>query len=238
MKTTYVGTDLEAMSFAENYHRWILNELRPQLGSSIVEVGAGTGSFSELLLECRPTSLLLVEPSEMVEKLRLTMSGMSEQGPTVRIFNSTFRDAVDEIAGAKPDSIIYVNVLEHIEDDSAELRAVFEALQPRGKVFIFVPAHPWLYGAFDKSVGHFRRYRRAELEEKIREAGFKILVSKYFDFVGVAPWWLKYRLLKSEKLEPKAVELYDRWAVPVTRALESVLTPPTGKNLLLIAAKP
>ncbi len=237
MKTTYVGTDLEAMSFAENYHRWILNELRPYLGKSIVEVGAGTGSFSELLLECQPASLLLVEPSEMVAKLHRTMSKVGETGPAVRIFDSSFCDVSEEIAKAKPDSIIYVNVLEHIEDDSAELAAVFEALEPGGRVCIFVPAHPWLYGAFDKSVGHFRRYRRAELEQRTQEAGFKILVSKYFDLVGVAPWWIKYRLLRSAKLEPKAVALYDRWAVPVTRALESAITPPTGKNLLLIAEK-
>ena len=84
MKTTYVGTDLEAMSFAENYHRWILNELRPYLGKSVVEVGAGTGSFSELLLECRPTSLILVEPSEMVGKLRQNISA-EESKPADRI---------------------------------------------------------------------------------------------------------------------------------------------------------
>ncbi len=237
MKTTYVGTDLEAMSFAENYHRWILNELRPFLGKSLVEVGAGTGSFSELLLECSPDSLMLVEPSEMVEKLRRNISSKNG-GAKIRIFDSAFRDVADEVTAAKPDSIIYVNVLEHIEDDSAELAAVFDALVPGGRVFIFVPAHPWLYGAFDKSVGHFRRYRRHELEQRTRAAGFEIRVSKYFDLIGVAPWWIKYRLLRSEKLEPKAVELYDRWAVPVTRAIESAIKPPTGKNLLLIGEKP
>ena len=91
---------------------------------------------------------------------------------------------------------------------------------------------------FDKSIGHFRRYRRHELEQRTRAAGFEIRVSKYFDLVGVIPWWIKYRLLRSETLEPKAVELYDRWLVPVTRAIESAITPPTGKNLLLIGQKP
>src|SRR5688572_2063243 len=103
MKTTYVGTDLEAMSFAENYHRWILNELRPHLGKSLVEVGAGSGSFSELLLEVRPSSLILVEPSEMVGKLRQNVSA-GESGATVRLFDAAFRDVADEIAAAKPDS--------------------------------------------------------------------------------------------------------------------------------------
>jgi SAM-dependent methyltransferase len=236
MKTTYVGTDLEAMSFAENYHRWILHELRPYLGKTIVEVGAGTGSFSELLLACGPESLMLVEPSQMVDKLRENLAPFAKRA-TVRVFDATFRELADEIASAKPDSIIYVNVLEHIEDDAAELAAVFDALPRGGRILIFVPAHPFLYGAFDRSVGHFRRYRRAELMRTCRAAGFEILVSKYFDLLGVAPWWIKYRLLRSEKLEPRAVELYDRWAVPVTRALEGILTPPTGKNLLLIGER-
>jgi hypothetical protein len=236
MKTTYVGTDLEAMSFAENYHRWILEELRPHLGKKLVEVGAGTGSFSELLLECDPESLMLVEPSEMVIKLRQRLDEMNASAKA-RVFDEPFREVADEISSERPDSVIYINVLEHIEDDSGELAAVYNSLERGGRVFIFVPAHPWLYGAFDESVGHFRRYRKGELETKCRDAGFKLIVSKYFDMIGVAPWWIKYRLLKSAKLEPKAVELYDRLVVPITRAFESVVAPPTGKNLLVIGER-
>src|SRR5213075_3211063 len=65
----YPGKDLEAMSFAVKYHRWLLSEFSQFIGKHVVEVGAGTGSFSEMLLEMDPDSLSLVEPSEMFEQL-------------------------------------------------------------------------------------------------------------------------------------------------------------------------
>lgn len=235
MKPVYIGTDLEAMSFAPNYHRWILDAFRPFLGKRLVEVGAGTGSFSALLAETEPESLDLVEPSSMTDRLqkRFTNSDASK----MRIFDSLFIDASKEIKSRRPDSIIYVNVLEHIEDDDAELAAVQETLEPGGRIFIFVPAHQWLYGAFDKSVGHFRRYTKPDLERKCLSAGFRILISTYFDLAGIAPWWIKYRLLKSSNLSPSSVRLYDKYIVPLSRRLDRTTSAPTGKNILLIGEK-
>jgi SAM-dependent methyltransferase len=233
----YIGKDLEAMSFAVNYHRWILEEFRPFLGKRIVEVGAGTGSFSKLLIESEPHSLSLVEPSKMYEYLTANIAQMKTD-TTVKTYQSIFTGIADEIKqNQNPDSIIYVNVLEHIEDDEAELKAMYETLDDSGRVFIFVPAFQWLYGNFDKHVGHFRRYTKNELETKTKTAGFKILKSFYFDFAGVIPWWIKYRLLKSDGLESGAIKLYDKFVVPITKTFESFITPPFGKNLLLIAEK-
>lgn len=233
----YAGKDLEAMSFAENYHRWILNIFDPYLGSRLVEVGAGTGAFSELILERRPASLSLVEPSEMYSILAGRIGAL--QTPTeVRSYNTIFARAAAEIAAEQhPDSIIYVNVLEHIPDDEAELAAVHRTLGDGGRLFLFVPALQWLYGSFDKQVGHFRRYARRELEEKCRRAGFRVLESGYLDLPGVLPWWLKYCVIKSEAMEPGAVKFYDRYCIPFIKAAESLVRPPIGKNIFLIAEK-
>lgn len=233
----YIGKDLEAMSFAVNYHRWILQEFRPFLGKRIVEVGAGTGSFSELLLEHEPHSLSLVEPSKMYEFLTVNISQMKTQAE-VKTYQSVFTNVAKSIKeNQKPDSIIYVNVLEHVEDDEEELAAMHNTLSANGRIFIFVPALPWLYGNFDKQVGHHRRYTKNEIETKCQSAGFRLLKSFYFDFAGVAPWWIKYRLLKSDSLESGAIKLYDKFVVPLTKTFESIITPPLGKNLLLIAEK-
>ncbi len=233
----YIGKDLEAMSFAVNYHRWILQEFRPHLGKRIVEVGAGTGSFSELLIDTKPESLSLVEPSKMYEYLTQNIAQLKTSA-VVATYQSIFTGVADEIKKKQnPDSIIYVNVLEHVEDDLRELKAMHETLSSNGRIFIFVPALSWLYGAFDKQVGHFRRYTKNELETKCKSAGFKILKSCYFDFAGVAPWWIKYRLLKSDSLESGAIKFYDKLVVPVTKTFESLITPPLGKNILLIAEK-
>src|SRR5215213_2350974 len=220
-KVVYVGKDLEAMSFAVNYHRWILEEFRPFLGRKLVEVGAGTGSFSEMLIAENPKNLALVEPSEMFKFLERNISQI-ETAASVNYYNSVFSESA-ELLNEKPDTIIYVNVLEHIEDDSGELKKVYETLEKGGHCLIFVPALMSLYGAFDEKVGHFRRYTKNELEEKAKSAGFKIVKSKYFDFVGIFPWYIKYKLLKSNSLESGAVTAYDKFAVPLAKHFERLI---------------
>lgn len=236
-KIVYVGKDLEVMSFAVNYHKWILDEFRPFLGKKFIEVGAGTGSFSELLLDEKPETLTMVEPSEMFAQLKENISQI-KTGATLTFHQEIFAQARARIdADERPDSIIYVNVLEHIEDDLNELSMIYETLESGGRCFIFVPALMSLYGEFDRQIGHFRRYTKTELEEKCRAAGFKVVKSKYFDLVGIIPWYIKYKLLKSASLESGAVTLYDKFAVPLTKLFENLLTPSIGKNVILIAEK-
>jgi SAM-dependent methyltransferase len=237
-KHGYAGKDLEAMSFAVNYHRWILSIFAPYLGKRVVEVGAGTGSFSELLIERPLNSLSLVEPSlEMYAQLRRRVAELNSS-VSIKTYNDIFEQVAPQIRSTeKPDSIIYVNVLEHIADDTSELKIVNDALDKGGRVFIFVPALRWLHGSFDRQIHHFRRYTRSELEKKCDAAGFKVITARYFDLFGVLPWWVKYRLLQSNRMEPGAVRFYDQRVVPVAKRLEASIRPPLGKNVLLVAEK-
>jgi SAM-dependent methyltransferase len=246
-RVVYVGRDLEAMSFARNYHRWILELFEPYLGSRLVEVGAGTGSFSELLFALRPESLSLVEPStEMHAHLVETVARMNDathaathHATRVQTYNDTFEHIAARLSvEARPDSIIYVNVLEHVREDERELALMRETLSPGGRVFIFVPALQWLYGSFDRQVGHHRRYTRGELTSKCERVGLRVLKSTYFDAAGILPWWLKYRVLRSERMEAGAVKFYDDFCVPPLKRIERLIPPPIGKNVLLIAEKP
>src|SRR5215203_1505823 len=150
-------------------------------------------------------------------------------------YNDTFKEVADRISlQQRPDSIIYVNVLEHIADDLGELRLINRALERGGRVFLFVPALQWLYGSFDREIQHFRRYTRAELEAKCVAAGFRVVESRYFDVAGVLPWFVKYRVLRSKRLDARAVKFYDARVVPVAKALEARISPPLGKNLLVV----
>jgi SAM-dependent methyltransferase len=235
----YPGTELEAMTGAPNYHSWILEIFKPYLGAHLVEVGAGVGSFSELILTqhvCK--TLSLVEPSDtMYEQLRVHLRQL-DSGITVDLYHATFVEAADLIKSEQaPDSIIYVNVLEHIADDEGELEAVRRTLSESGRVFIFVPALKWLFSTFDERIGHLRRYSKSELEEKLRRAGFKILRSSYFDFPGIAPWWFNYRLMRSVTMSSEAVRFYDQFIIPTVRRIESVIAMPIGKNVIAIAEK-
>ena len=230
----YEGRDLEAMACAENYHQWIASGFRPYLGPRIVEVGAGCGNFTAHLLKARPDWLVAVEPSpEMCERLRARHGS----APGVRVVEGYLEDALAQCPGP-PDTLVYVNVLEHVEDDRGEIAAAFRGLASGGSLCILVPALPSLYGPFDQAVGHRRRYRKRELEEMISCAGFRILESRYLDLLGVAPWWVLYRLLKRQVLKPGQVSLYDRLCVPLTRTLERICPPPVGKNVFLVARRP
>jgi SAM-dependent methyltransferase len=224
------------MAEAENYHRWILEVFAPHLGGRVVEVGAGTGSFSALLAQRGPRVLTLVEPSP---RMYGQLTGRTwPEGVEVRLHNAFFPEVADRIvAEGRPDAILYVNVLEHVADDEGELRRAADALAPGGRLLIFVPALTALYSRFDAMLGHHRRYTRASLEATCAAAGLAVVESRYFDLLGVLPWWAKYRLLRSREMSPGSVRLYDRLGVPVTRALERAIRPPVGKNVLLVATR-
>ncbi len=133
-RVEYIGKDLEAMDFAENYHRWILSLCRPYLGKRVVEVGAGTGSFSELLMETEPAMIALIEPSEMFDALQEKISTLETPIET-RLFNDIFVNVAGEIRDEiRPDSIVYINVLEHIEDDNLELTTAHSCIEIGGYI--------------------------------------------------------------------------------------------------------
>jgi SAM-dependent methyltransferase len=210
----YPGKDLEAMSFAVNYHAWILEEIEPFLGDVTAEVGAGSGSFSRLLLTTTIKCLYAFEPS--TEMFSLLVQNLQDQG-RARVVHGFFDPGfLHELL----DSICYINVLEHIQDDLAELLKAREALKPRGRLILFVPALEWLYSDQDRSIGHFRRYTQKELQHLVRSAGFAITASRYFDLAGVLPWFFNFVVLKNS-LNSTNVSLYDRVVVPVMRGLEN-----------------
>ncbi|MEE4359661.1 MAG: methyltransferase domain-containing protein, partial [Desulfococcaceae bacterium] len=134
------------------------------------------------------------------------------------------------------DSVIYINVFEHIEDDSEELAHVFRVLKKNGYVIIFVPALSWLYSNFDKNIGHFRRYNKKDIQVLIREAGFQVIQVKYFDFIGIFFWYIVFVLCK-KTLTGNNVFLYDKLIVPCMNKIENIIEPVIGKNLLVIAKK-
>jgi SAM-dependent methyltransferase len=232
----YQGRDLEAMAFAPNYHAWILDCFRPYLGRRLAEIGAGSGNFARLLLDEPIESLHLIEPSAAMFR-HLPALAQADSAGRVALHNAVFLAVTRQLKAAAIDSLIYVNVLEHLVEDERELRGMHEVLPRAGRIFIFVPALPFLYGSHDRVVGHVRRYRRHELREKCQNAGFRILRAGYFDIAGIVPWWLKYCLLRSSRMEAGAVQFYDRMIVPMMSRLESWVPPPVGKNLILVAEK-
>jgi hypothetical protein len=228
--SSYAGKELEAMSFASNYHKWIVDEFAPFLGQTVVEVGAGTGALTAMLLQMNIDHLYSFEPaSNLFPLLSRKMEGQSR----VSLINDFFRP---ELAPDVINSLLYINVLEHIEDDNAELTMAYNALGSGGYLLLFVPALQWLFSEADKSVGHFRRYYKKDLVSLVKETGFTIEKSRYFDCAGVLPWYVNFVLLK-KSFGNSSVALYDKVVVPPMRIIEKFLKPPTGKNILVVAKK-
>jgi SAM-dependent methyltransferase len=229
----YEGRDLEVLANMPNYYSWVMDVFGSHVAGHVVEYGAGAGAISSRLAPLAD-KLSLVEPSQnLVAVLRRRF----ETFPQVEVIGETLQAHVAQLSENAIDTIVLVNVLEHIEDDRAALTHLFRALKPGGKLLLFVPALQILMSKLDRIHGHFRRYHKGELAAKVVVAGGNISVCHYFDLVGVVPWLVLNRLLKSTTFSPTLVYVNDRFVVPVCRVVEQIVNVPFGKNLILIASK-
>ena len=224
---------LEDMGDMPNYNDWIVGQLGAYITGRTVEIGAGLGTISERV---RPYAahLDLVEPTPSLAE-RLNTKFADDDGCLVS--EQTLEHWLENTPGGAYDTVVMVNVLEHIKDDHAAARGLFDALTPEGKLLIFVPALPFLFSELDRVYGHFRRYRRQELRICVESAGFRIEKLRYFDITGVLPWWLINTLMGKTSFHQPSLTVYDKLLVPPTKLIESFLAPPLGKNLILIASK-
>lgn len=230
----YDGKDLEALSVLRRYRAWMMGHFGAYLKGDVVEIGAGVGNMSEHL-QPYASNLVLVEPSlNLIEHLTKRFGNTED----VSISHRSFETFVASTPEKSYDSVVMVNVLEHIEDDRMALSQCFRILRPGGHLLILVPALQFLYSDMDKSVGHFRRYERADLENKIQTADFFLQDLRYFDAIGIIPWLLFNTLGGATEFNPKLMGLYDKIFVPVSRTIETIVRPPIGKNLIGIFRRP
>jgi SAM-dependent methyltransferase len=217
--------NLEAMDEARNYHRYLVETVLQEAdrGRPVLDFGAGTG-FHARALRDHGLDVTCVEPHPALRD-RLCRDGL----PAV----ATAGESAPESFG----TVYSLNVLEHIEDDGEALRDLRARLAPGGRLVLYVPAFAILFSAMDRYVGHHRRYRRPALEQLVRSADLRVLRSEYVDSVGFAAS-LVYRLLRRDgTVTSHSVQLYDRFAFPVSRVLDRATRRLVGKNLLVVAAR-
>ena len=224
---------LEDLEDLPNYNDWIVSQFAPFLEGHIAEIGAGLGTISGRLLS-RVQNLDLIEPAPVMAAELAHKFGADKN---VRVLGQTLEDWQRAVQIDEYDGIVLVNVLEHIRDDHTAAQGFFRSLKPGGHLMIFVPAMPGLYSKLDYAYGHYRRYTRRNLQECVTGAGFKIEKLHFVDLAGVFPWWLLNTVMGKTSFHPPSLRVYDRFVVPLTRSLESVLRPPLGKNLILVARK-
>ena len=135
------------------------------------------------------------------------------------------------------DSLVAVNVLEHIEDDHAFLRLAWDIARPGGTLLLFVPAVPAIFGSLDTAFEHFRRYTKASLRSSVESAGWHIERLGYMNMPGILPWFVSGRVFGRTSISGAEARLYDRLVVPLTAAIEDRVRVPIGQSLLAIARK-
>ena len=223
---SYTGADvLEAMTSAKNYNRALvalITSEQPDPTSKILDFGAGLGTYADMLRQrgYKPDCL------EVDEGLCHALSGKGYQ---------VARDMA-ELEGRSYSLIYALNVFEHIENDVDIVKRLSGLLAPGGRILIYVPAFPVLYSAFDKLVGHYRRYTRSSLSDLAEAADLTIKELRYCDPLGWPTALLfKYVGSKDGTITSRSVATYDRLVFPASKNLEPLLGRTLGKNVLMIA---
>jgi len=215
------------LSGARRYNRWMFDRLRRWVGRRVVEIGSGIGNLSAFLLDS--DRLVLTDTrEEYLERLR-TRFAKHANVAVARLYLPTELGA---LAGQQFDTIICLNVLEHVDDDVSSLKAMRRMLAPGGRLILLVPALPALYGTMDKALGHHRRYQRAPLTSLLQATGFRVAHVEYFNLAGVPGWWFAGRVLRRQVIPAGSLKLYDA-LVPLFR-LERLLPWRVGQSLIAI----
>ncbi|MGK2855591.1 MAG: glycosyltransferase [Thermoanaerobaculia bacterium] len=223
---------LRRMGRLHNYNQWVWDSIKSHVGERVLEVGAGIGNMTRMLYG-RPLVVATDVEVPYVDVLR----NKFRRRPGVEIERLDLSDdACLSLARHEFDSIVCLNVLEHIEDDIAALGRLFRLLVDGGTLAIYVPADQSLYGTLDKSVGHYRRYSKEELVGKLEQAGFVVDTTFHQNRFGRFGWWLNGQVLRRDEVPSGQSRIFD-WFVPLLRGAES--TPPSkGLSLIALSHKP
>jgi SAM-dependent methyltransferase len=225
------ATTLDRLASAPRYNQWMFDRLRPWLGDRVLEVGSGIGNLSAFLMD-RPHVVLTDTEPYYLERLR----GQYGSRPNVEVTRLYLPTVDGPLAQQRFDSIICLNVLEHVEDDRRSLDVMRSLLRPGGRLLLLVPALRWIYGALDTALGHYRRYTPAELREKYAAANLSMRHLEYFNLAGILGWWFTGRVLRRRLIPAGSLALYDA-LVPLFR-LERLLPWRVGQSLIAIGERP
>lgn len=214
------GADmLSAMESARRFNRWMADTILPFVGDDVLEAGAGIGNLTRLLCTGRRRYVVTDIDSEYVNRVADRMHGC----PNVAAAVCDISHPPDwEIFREQMDTVVCLNVLEHVEDDLAGLRNIYSCLIPGGRAVLLVPQGPFAFGSFDRMLGHFRRYTKEEFETKIAAAGFSLEHIFPFNRATYPGWLLNAKLLKRRRLSRVQLACFDR-AIPVLRRLDRYL---------------
>jgi SAM-dependent methyltransferase len=227
----YPGQELDLFSRATGWKSYFGQRIRPYIGGAVLEVGAGLGANLEILCDGNPAirSYAGLEPDpdlhrRLTEKLQ---SAHSSPIPRSAILGTLATLPPDQ----RFDTLLYLDVLEHIEDDHAEFQRACDRLSPGGHLIILCPAHQWLFSPFDQAIGHFRRHNLRSFRAFTHPSVHPVRIH-YLDSVGLLASSANRLLLKQSMPTEKQIRLWDRVMVPLSRWLDPLVFHQLGKSVL------
>jgi glycosyltransferase involved in cell wall biosynthesis len=221
---------LRRMQALHRYNAWLWEKVAPYVGARVLEVGAGTGNMTRQM-----ASRELVVATDADEKYVSMLRNTFSNDAHVRACKFDLGGDAPSELGRGFDTIVCLNVLEHVQDDVAALRHLHDLLEPNGRVVLIVPALSSLYGETDRAIGHHRRYERSDLLEKLRVAGFSVEHHSAFNTIGALGWFINARLLRRRAVPGVQARMNDL-LVPLLR-FEDRVRPPVGLSWLAVGRR-
>lgn len=214
------------------YRAYQFDLISRHCGRSVLEVGAGLGEFASQFGSLERLVVTDVDPACV-----LSMTERFADRTEVETRQLDLQRPVEPL-DAPVSTVVAINVLEHIVQDSAALHSLATLVEPGGAIVVWVPGYMQLYGDFDRRVGHVRRYTPDTLRAAIMGAGLTCQEVRPVNMLGAVAWWLAVRRGGVDAPDPRMLRIYDRTVVPVTRLLETWVTPPFGQSVLAVARVP
>lgn len=227
-----IGSEtLRRMSALDRYNGWILEKISPWVGQRVLEVGSGIGNISRCFLDRNELCLTDVQ-DEYLGKLRERFADRTN----VTVTRYNLEESAEALRGREFDTILALNVLEHIENDTRALREMAALLAPGGHIILQLPAHPVLYGSLDMNLDHFRRYTSSGIRRIFASAGLETERLVRFNLFGALGWFLCSRVLR-KKILPKGQLGIFNLLTPVFMGIERTVPAPFGLSLLAVGKK-
>jgi SAM-dependent methyltransferase len=229
-------TMAESMEFADNYNNWILSKFSPYIGESLLEIGTGQGNFKKMLAgKTKFYASIDIDADVILRAHERDPSG------TYEVADLAADDFVPKLSKYKFDTIICVNVLEHVPDHKAGLNNMLNLLEPGGHLLLFVPSFMHLFNDLDKLAGHLRRYRKSDIQGLIeKDLACSVVVNEYFNPVGAFGWWLNkfttHTNINSKNVN-KQVLFFDKYVVPFSKAFNGITKSFWGQSLYCVIRK-
>lgn len=228
---------LQKLAAAPLINKWLFDAISPYCSGKILEVGSGIGNLSFYLLKNFSNITLSDFRNKYCDILKIKYGNCANLNSVVEMDLSLYNfKEIYLYSSKKYDTIIALNVLEHIKKDALAIRNCRELLAPNGKLVLLVPAYQFLYNTLDKNLDHYKRYNKTNLSQLVNAEGLQVVEAKYFNFIGIFGWWFTGKLLKKTQIPNYQLKIFNKF-IPVFRIIDMLVFNKAGLSVIVICKK-